>query len=127
MIPPFDFEALESQLESLPRKQSQLARALLNKPEVFAFGTLKTLETLFELSGITVIRLAKSLGYDGYSDLQAAVRQSYFERVGFQMPLENQSGSDVSEDILAATIVQHRNNFETAIAGMDEKKSNAYC
>ncbi len=119
MIKNFDFEKLESQLAILPRKQSQLARALLDKPEVFAFGTLKTLENLFKVSGITVIRLAKSLGYDGYSDLQAAVRQSYFEKVGVQMPLEHQSEPEAS-GILAATMVQQRNNFETALTGLDE-------
>ena len=100
MTTPFNFDTLESLLEDLPRKQRQLAQALLDKPEIFAFGTLKVLENMLHLSSITVIRFAKRLGYEGYGDMQDAVRRAYFERVGFHIPRDPEASLDSSEDFV---------------------------
>ena len=39
-----DFDELERSVAGLPRKQQQIGDALLESPEVFAFGTLASLE-----------------------------------------------------------------------------------
>jgi DNA-binding MurR/RpiR family transcriptional regulator len=119
MPSPFDFERLDATLPSLPRKQQELGRALRASPEVFAFGTLRALEHAYGVSAVTVIRLAKRLGYDGYADLQAAVREAYFERVGFRWPNELEVARAQADDLVAATVARHRANLEAAFAGLD--------
>ena len=119
MPSPFDFERLDATLTSLPRKQQELGRALRESPEVFAFGTLRALEHAYGVSAVTVIRLAKRLGYDGYADLQAAVREAYFERVGFRWPNELEVARAQADDLVAATVARHRANLDAAFAGLD--------
>ncbi len=120
MTAPFDFEHLDEALEALPRKQQGLARALKETPEVFAFGTLRALEHAFGVSSVTVIRFAKRLGYDGYADLQAAVRQVYFERVGFRWPGDQPGAAVVhGDDLVAATVAQQRANLDATYAALD--------
>lgn len=102
MASSFDFGRLVTALPGLPRKQQELARALLESPEVFAFGTLRALEHAYSLSSVTVIRFAKRLGYEGYADLQAAVREAYFERVGFRWPVETGVFQAQADDLVAA-------------------------
>jgi DNA-binding MurR/RpiR family transcriptional regulator len=120
MPSPFDFERLDATLPSLPRKEQDLARALRESPEVFAFGTLRALEHAYAVSSVTVIRFAKRLGYDGYADLQAAVREAYFERVGFRWPNEPEAARAQADDLVAATAARHRANLDAAFAGLDE-------
>jgi DNA-binding MurR/RpiR family transcriptional regulator len=119
MPSPFDFERLDATLPSLPRKQQDLGRALRESPEVFAFGTLRALEHAYSVSSVTVIRLAKRLGYDGYADLQAAVREAYFDRVGFRWPNEVEAARAQADDLVAATVARHRANLDAAFAGLD--------
>lgn len=110
-----DLNRLRGDLEQLPRKQRQLANVLLEKPEVFAFGTLDTIEGLLAVSGITVIRFAKRLGFSGYQALQAAVRQTYLERSGFQIPTTSVASRQDQSDLLGATLRQHRTNLSSAL------------
>ncbi len=119
MPEPFDFGRLDAALPALPRKQQDLARALLESPEVFAFGTLRALEHAYAVSSVTVIRFAKRLGYDGYADLQGAVREAYFERVGFRWPNEPEVARAQADDLVAATSARHRANLDAAFAGLD--------
>jgi DNA-binding MurR/RpiR family transcriptional regulator len=115
----FDFERLSSLLSSLPRKQQDLARALRASPEVFAFGTLRALEHTYEVSSLTVIRFAKRLGYEGYADLQTAVREAYFERVGFRWPNEPEVMPVRGNDLVMATKERHLANLDAAYTGVD--------
>ena len=110
-----DLNRLRGELERLPRKQRQLANVLLEKPEVFAFGTLDTIEGLLAVSGITVIRFAKRLGFSGFQALQAAVRQTYLERSGFQMATPSVAARQGPSDLLSATLRQHRTNLSSAL------------
>lgn len=119
MPSPFDFGQLDAALSALPRKQQDLARALRESPEVFAFGTLRALEHAYAVSSVTVIRFAKRLGYDGYADLQAAVREAYFERVGFRWPNEPEVARAQADDLVAATTARHHANLDAAFAGLD--------
>ena len=84
--PPFD-TAL-ARIDSLPRKQARLARALLDEPEVIAFGSIRDVAARLDVNAATVLRFAQILGYSGYQSLQAAVRQAYLRYAGLQPPAE---------------------------------------
>lgn len=119
MAVPFDFDRLEDVAATLPRKQQELARGLRDAPEVFAFGTLRALERAFAVSAVTVIRFAKRLGFDGYADLQGAVREAYLERVGYRWSREPAAAVEASDDLVAETVAQQRSNLEAAFAALD--------
>jgi len=84
--PPFD--TVLERLDSLPRKQARLARALLDEPEVIAFGSIREVAARLDVNAATVLRFAQVIGYSGYQTLQAAVRQAYLQYAGLQPPAE---------------------------------------
>jgi DNA-binding MurR/RpiR family transcriptional regulator len=84
--PPFD--TVLERLDGLPRKQARLARALLDEPEVIAFGSIREVAARLDVNAATVLRFAQVIGYSGYQTLQAAVRQAYLQYAGLQPPAE---------------------------------------
>jgi DNA-binding MurR/RpiR family transcriptional regulator len=84
--PPFD--AVLARLETLPRKQHRIARALLDEPELIAFGSIREVAARLDVNVATVMRFAQVVGYSGYQSLQAAVRQAYLQYAGLQAPVE---------------------------------------
>ena len=71
-------KSIQSQLaelaDSLPRSQRGIAELLRSDPERIAFGTLKSVAEGAETSATSVLRLASTMGFDGFADLRAAVR-----------------------------------------------------
>ena len=62
---------------SLSPKQRRLARFILDSEEVVAFASADELAAQAGASAATVVRFARSLGYEGYPDLQSAVRSHF--------------------------------------------------
>jgi DNA-binding MurR/RpiR family transcriptional regulator len=71
-------------IEALPAEQRRLARALLEQPEVFAFGSIAQVERKFDVTSTTILRLAQALGHSGYQALQAAERERYLDGHGLR-------------------------------------------
>ena len=114
--PTLDLEGLAATAGQLPRKQRHLAEVLIEKPEVFAFGTLGTIENLLHVSGITIIRFSKRLGFGGFQALQAAVRRTYLERSGFSLRAPDLTPpGDNGPTYLEATVAQLRTNVHAAL------------
>lgn len=63
--------------DSLSPKQRRLARFILDSEEVVAFASADELAERVGASAATVVRFARSLGYEGYPDLQSAVRSHF--------------------------------------------------
>jgi DNA-binding MurR/RpiR family transcriptional regulator len=78
------FSDLETRLSDLPRKQRTLALTILETPELIAFGSVRDLSSQLGMNNATVIRFAKSLGFSGYQELQAAVQEAYLARAGLR-------------------------------------------
>jgi len=125
LLSPFD--KVREALPHLPRKQLQLATALLETPETFAFGSVRVLASLFHVNNITIIRFAQALGYSGYQALQAAVRQAYLQRAGMQPPRDATVVLSDPDGALAATLAQHQTNLELARARLAEPELNRVC
>jgi DNA-binding MurR/RpiR family transcriptional regulator len=73
-----------ARIEALPAEQRRLARALLEQPEVFAFGSIAEVERKFDVTSTTILRLAQALGHSGYRALQAAERERYVDGRGLR-------------------------------------------
>lgn len=70
-------DTLLASFDALSPKQRKLARFLLNDEEVAAFASANDIAARTGVSAATVVRFARSLGYDGYPSLQEAIRAEF--------------------------------------------------
>ncbi|WFR96285.1 MurR/RpiR family transcriptional regulator [Rhizobium tumorigenes] len=109
---PRDFESLRSTIierkASMPKRLAQVAVFALNNPDEIAFGTTASIATASDVQPSTLVRLARHLGYEGFSDLQSIFRErlrdrtlSYEERL---ISLEEARVEDENAAILAGFI-----------------------
>ena len=65
---------ISAEFAQLSPKKRRLARFLLDNFYVIAFESANNVAAKAEVSPATVVRFCQGLGYDGYPDLQAAIR-----------------------------------------------------
>jgi DNA-binding MurR/RpiR family transcriptional regulator len=61
--------------DTLTRSERRIGETILSTPELVAFGTVAEVATAASVGTATVVRFAVKLGFDGYSELQAAARR----------------------------------------------------
>ena len=67
-------ERIRSKFERLTRAERQLANAILENYPVSGLGSITTVAEVSSVSTPTVVRMAKKLGFKGFPQLQAALR-----------------------------------------------------
>lgn len=81
---PEDYEGLRALLltrrDAMPKRLKQLAAFALEHPEEVAFGTVAGIAEHAGVQPSTLVRFAKSIGYDGFSHLQQIFRDRLRER-----------------------------------------------
>lgn len=81
---PSDYDGLRALLlsrrETMPKRLKQLAAFAMDHPEEVAFGTVAGIAEHAGVQPSTLVRFAKSLGYDGFSHLQQIFRGRLRER-----------------------------------------------
>lgn len=81
---PESYEGLKTLLlsrrDTMPKRLKQLAAFALERPEEMAFGTVAGIAEHAGVQPSTLVRFAKSLGYDGFSHLQQVFRDRLRER-----------------------------------------------
>jgi DNA-binding MurR/RpiR family transcriptional regulator len=82
--PPRDFEGFKSLLlakrENLPARLVQAAEYALAHPDEIAFGTVASVAEAAQVQPSALVRFAKALGYNGFSELQEVFRHRLRER-----------------------------------------------
>lgn len=83
-VPPRDYDNLRALMiarkPDLPRRLAQVAEFAVSSPDELAFGTAATIAEMADVQPSTLVRFAKSLGYEGFSDLQAVFRSRLRDR-----------------------------------------------
>jgi DNA-binding MurR/RpiR family transcriptional regulator len=78
MEPPQSFEGLKRRLieiePHLPKRLRQAAAYALEHPDEFALGTASAIAQSAHVQASTLVRLAQTLGFGGFSDLQEVFR-----------------------------------------------------
>lgn len=74
-------ERIQSQLDTLTRAERQLAHAILENYPASGLGPLSALARDADVSGPTVLRMVQKLGYSGYPDFQAELREELRAKV----------------------------------------------
>jgi DNA-binding MurR/RpiR family transcriptional regulator len=84
-------ELIAERFEHLPARLQAAARYLIDHPNAAAVETIKLLSEAADLQPSVLVRLAKTLGYSGFSEMQSVFRdallsqtQSYGERMRTQ-------------------------------------------
>jgi DNA-binding MurR/RpiR family transcriptional regulator len=116
----------------LSRGQKQVARFVVDNEYFVACAPVAEVAQQTDVSPATVVRFCQALGYEGYPDLQAAIRQEYLRSAGTAERTEERLTSPLSEDdalarVFAADIknIKHtlqliaQRSFESAVAEID--------
>ncbi|MCB1247111.1 MAG: MurR/RpiR family transcriptional regulator, partial [Acidimicrobiia bacterium] len=91
--------------DRLTPSEEALARTVLADPTVVAFGTVADLARHVDVSAPTVVRFARTLGFDGYADLQDHVRSNVarsITRPSARIRAEQTEASAVRSELLGA-------------------------
>ncbi len=77
--PPKDFGSLRNLIAAehgrLPKRLAQVAAFMLDNPDEVALGTSASIAELAKVQPSTLVRFAQTLGFSGFSDLQALFRE----------------------------------------------------
>ena len=78
--PPRVFNDLQLWLQdhyvTLPKKLQRVAVFVLNNPDVVAMNTIATISNQANVTPSAMVRFAKSIGYQGFSDMQSVFQES---------------------------------------------------
>jgi DNA-binding MurR/RpiR family transcriptional regulator len=108
---PFTLDALKElvaeRFDSLPARLQTAARYLIDHPNAAAVDTIKLLSGAAGLQPSVLVRLAQTLGYSGFSEMQAVFRdalleqtQSYGERMRTQRRGRHDAAPKAADDML---------------------------
>ncbi len=90
-------ERIEAQRDHLTVTERRIAEVVLAEPQTVAFGTVAEVATAAGAGAATVVRLAAKLGYDGFTELQAAVQRDVVRRLRPAAErIREQSGGDAA-------------------------------
>lgn len=67
---------LQSHYDALPKRLQNIAVFAMENPDVMALNTIAVISKRAEVTPSTLVRFAKSLGYRGFSDMQAVFQES---------------------------------------------------
>ncbi|MBB2973560.1 DNA-binding MurR/RpiR family transcriptional regulator [Mesorhizobium sp. RMAD-H1] len=87
-----------------PKRLSQVAAFALDNPDEMAFGTAASIAARAHVQPSTLVRFAQSIGYAGFSDLQAVFRERLRERPSTYDERLQALRSDASRDSSAAIL-----------------------
>lgn len=109
LLPPESLADLVAAVnDQLTPSEHRLARAVLDDPTIVAFGTVADLARLVGVSRPTVVRFARTLGFEGYPDLQSHTQASLahtITRPSERIRSRSLASSKVRVELLAA--VEH--------------------
>ncbi len=82
---PKDFAALRAAIalraDQLPKRLMQIAGYALENPDEIAFGTVASIAASADVQPSALVRFARALGYQGFTDLQDVFRSRLRDRV----------------------------------------------
>lgn len=112
--------------ESLPPKQRKLARFFLDNEDIVAFASANDVGERVGTSAATVVRFCRALGYQGYTDLQAAIRRKYPQyRTTVQKMAERMANGNVAENLALQVGQANAHNIQATMDQISDEKLSA--
>ena len=107
---------IDAHLHRLTPAERRVAAVVADDPEAVAFGTVADIGRRAGASGATVVRLATKLGFDGFVELQASVRDEMARRL---RPASERIRRPVPGDVLGAALAVEMANVAGTLEGVD--------
>jgi DNA-binding MurR/RpiR family transcriptional regulator len=113
-------------LPQLSKKHEKIARFVLDHQDVVVFASASEVGIRTDTSAATVVRFCQALGYDGYLQLQAAVRDRVSSQwTGVQRIEERLTGPIADEDLVTRVFATDIHNVERTAALTAEERLQA--
>ena len=94
----------------------RVAAVVADDPEAVAFGTVADVARRAGASGATVVRLAAKLGFGGFVELQASVREELARRL---RPASERIRHPAGGDVLGTALAVEMANVAASLEGVD--------
>jgi DNA-binding MurR/RpiR family transcriptional regulator len=107
---------IDAHLHRLTPAERRVAAVVVDDPEAVAFGTVADMALRAGTSGATVVRLAAKLGFDGFVELQASVRDEMARRL---RPASERIRRPRPGDILGSALAVEMANVASTLEGVD--------
>jgi DNA-binding MurR/RpiR family transcriptional regulator len=107
---------IDAHLPELTKAERRVAAVVADDPEAVAFGTVADVARRAGASGATVVRLAGKLGFDGFVELQAAVRDEMARRL---RPASERIRRPAADDVLGTALAVEMSNVAATLEGVD--------
>ncbi len=119
-------EKIFASLPEMSNKHTDIARFVLDNPDSVAFASASEVAQKTGTSAATVVRFCRVLGFEGYLELQQAVRERMsLQRMSLQR-LERQLAERLSEeDLLTRVLATDIQNIERTIILADGARFQA--
>jgi DNA-binding MurR/RpiR family transcriptional regulator len=113
---------IDAHLQRLTPAERRVAAVVADDPEAVAFGTVADIGRRAGASGATVVRLAAKLGFDGFVELQASVREELARRL---RPASERIRRPAAGDVLATALAVEMANVAETLEGIDRAAFDA--
>ena len=107
---------------TLSHAHQKLARLILDNGLFVAFASAAELGKQVGVSNATVVRFCQALGYDGYPELQAAVRANLPTYVHKVQQIERKRGGVRTENVLQRAFELDAQNLNDTLAKLDQER-----
>lgn len=107
----------------LSPKQRQLARFFLDNEDVVAFASANDISEQVNASAATVVRFCRALGYEGYPDLQSAIRAQFSQyRTAVQKLSERLANGGFSDNLPSQITVANGQSIQETMQLVSKEK-----
>jgi len=113
---------IDAHLPALTPAERRVAAVVADDPEAVAFGTVADVARRAGTSGATVVRLAAKLGFEGFVDLQAAVREELARRL---RPASERIRRPAPGDVLGSALATEMANVAATLEPVDRQAFGA--
>jgi DNA-binding MurR/RpiR family transcriptional regulator len=107
---------IDAHLPALTRAERRVAAVVVDDPEAVAFGTVADVARRSGASGATVMRLAAKLGFEGFVELQASVREELARRL---RPASERIRRPAAGDVLGTALAVEMSNVAATLEAVE--------
>jgi DNA-binding MurR/RpiR family transcriptional regulator len=113
---------IDAHLPLLTPAERRVAAVVADDPEAVAFGTVADVARRAGASGATVVRLASKLGFEGFVELQGAVRDEMARRL---RPASERIRRPAPGDVLGTALATEMANVAATLEAVDRAQFDA--
>lgn len=114
-------ELIRNKSINLTKSHQKIVHYITNNTNTVAFSTLQDVALKVGVSTTTVIRFARELGYDGYSDMQNNIRENIMMQMTLPEKFVNTLDNVNDNDLLLKSFNQDLENINLTLHELKEK------